>query len=104
MPVVGLAVDWVNRWNMEPFWTVDWVVRDDLVVNLSQRYIVTPHGNATPIFSTWGARRPRLRPLGDQPPDHVSVLMMRRASKHAALNGRDGCTSPIRSDELTTCR
>ena len=54
VPVVGLAVDWVNRWNMEPFWTVDWVVRDDLIVNLSQRYIVTPHGNSTPVFSTWG--------------------------------------------------
>ena len=53
VPVVGLAVDWVNQWNMEPFWAVDWVVRDDLVVNLSQRYIVTPRGNSTPIFSTW---------------------------------------------------
>ena len=33
---------------------VDYVVRDDFVINLSQRYIVTPRGHSTPIFSTWG--------------------------------------------------
>jgi hypothetical protein len=54
VPVVGIAVDWVNQWNMEPFWAVDYLVRDDFVVNLSQRYMVTPRGRSTPIFSTWG--------------------------------------------------
>jgi hypothetical protein len=54
VPVLGVAVDWVNQWNMEPFWAVDYLIRQDLVVNLSQRYIVTPRGNSTPIFSTWG--------------------------------------------------
>ena len=49
-----MAVDWVNQWNMLPFWMVDYVVRDDFVINLSQRYIVTPRGHSTPIFSTWG--------------------------------------------------
>jgi uncharacterized protein DUF1302 len=54
IPLVGMAVDWVNQWNMLPFWMVDYVVRDDFVINLSQRYIVTPRGHSTPIFSTWG--------------------------------------------------
>src|SRR5262245_10701889 len=54
VPVVGMAVDWVNQWNMEPFFTVDYVVRDDFVVNIAQRYFVTPRGHSTPIFETWG--------------------------------------------------
>jgi len=54
VPVVGLAVDWVNQWSMEPFWTVDYVVRDDFIVNLTQRYFVTPRGQSTPVFSPWG--------------------------------------------------
>jgi hypothetical protein len=36
------------------FWAVDYIVRDDFVVNLSQRYFVTPRGHSTPIFETWG--------------------------------------------------
>jgi hypothetical protein len=54
VPVVGIAVDWVNQWNQEPFWDVDYVVRDDLVVNIGQRYFIAPHGYHTPIFETWG--------------------------------------------------
>jgi hypothetical protein len=54
VPVLGMAVDWVNQWNMEPFWTLDYVVRDDFVVNIGQRYFVTPRGGRTPIFETWG--------------------------------------------------
>jgi hypothetical protein len=54
VPVMGMAVDWVNSWNMEPFWSVDYVVRDDFVVNLGQRYFVTPRGSSEPIFETWG--------------------------------------------------
>ena len=54
IPLAGMAVDWVNQWNMLPFWMVDYVVRDDFVINLSQRYVVTPRGHSTPIFSTWG--------------------------------------------------
>jgi uncharacterized protein DUF1302 len=55
VPVIGLAVDPVNQFSMEPFWTIDYVVNDAFVVNLSQRYFVTPrgHGNS-PIFETWG--------------------------------------------------
>ena len=54
VPVAGMAVDWVNQWSMEPFWTVTYVVRDDFVVNVAQRYFVTPKGHSTPIFETWG--------------------------------------------------
>ena len=54
VPVTGMAVDWVNNWNMEPFWSVDYVVRDDFVINVAQRYFVTPMGHSTPIFETWG--------------------------------------------------
>jgi hypothetical protein len=54
VPVIGLAVDWVNQWTMEPFWSADYVVRDDFIVNLTQRYFVNPKGQSTPIFSPWG--------------------------------------------------
>ena len=49
-----MAVDPVNQWNLEAFWSVDYVLRDDFVVNLAQRYFVTPRGASTPIFETWG--------------------------------------------------
>jgi hypothetical protein len=54
VPVAGFAVDPVNQFAMEPFWSADYVVRDDFVVNLAQRYFVTPRGQSTPIFSPWG--------------------------------------------------
>jgi len=44
----------VNQFSTEPFWTVDYVIRDDFVVNVAQRYFVTPRGHSTPIFETWG--------------------------------------------------
>jgi hypothetical protein len=54
IPVFGIAVDPVNQWNMEPFWNVDYVVRNDFVVNVGQRYFVQPRGHNNPIFETWG--------------------------------------------------
>jgi hypothetical protein len=54
VPVAGIAVDWVNSWNMEAFWDIDYVVRNDLVVNLGQKYFITPKGHSSPIFETWG--------------------------------------------------
>jgi hypothetical protein len=54
VPTIGLALDPVNQFNMEPFWAVDYVLRDDFVVNLSQRWFVTPRGHSEPIFETWG--------------------------------------------------
>jgi hypothetical protein len=54
LPVVGFAVDPGNQWVMEPFWDVDYVLRDDFVVNLGQRYFVTPRGQSQPIYSPWG--------------------------------------------------
>ena len=54
MPVLGIAVDPTNQFSMEPFWTVDYFLRDDLVLNFAQRYFVAPRGHHTPIFETWG--------------------------------------------------
>jgi uncharacterized protein DUF1302 len=54
VPTLGMAVDPVNQWNVEAFWAVDYVVRDDFVVNLAQRYYITPRGYSPPIFETWG--------------------------------------------------
>jgi hypothetical protein len=55
VPLLGMAVDPTNQFSMEPFWMVDYVVRDDFVVNLSQKYFVTPRGHSnSPIFETWG--------------------------------------------------
>ena len=54
IPIFGFAVDPINQFSMEPFWTIDYVVRDDFVVNVAQRYFVAPRGHHTPIFETWG--------------------------------------------------
>jgi len=54
VPVLGMAVDPVNQFSMEPFWDVDYVLRDDFVINVGQHYFVTPRGHSTPIFETWG--------------------------------------------------
>jgi hypothetical protein len=54
IPTVGFALDPVNSYSMEPFWAVDFVAKDWLVFNLSQRYFVTPKGGSAPIFETWG--------------------------------------------------
>jgi hypothetical protein len=53
VPVTGIAVDPVNQFSMLPFWDVDYVFRDDLVLNLGQRYFVNPRGKDQ-IFSAWG--------------------------------------------------
>jgi len=53
IPVLGIAVDPVNQFSMEPFWDLTYVVRDDFVVNVGQHYFVTPRGHRTPIFETW---------------------------------------------------
>jgi hypothetical protein len=54
VPTLGLAVDPVNQFSMEPFWAIEYIVRDDLIVNLAQRYFVTPRGHGEPIFESWG--------------------------------------------------
>ena len=55
------------------FWAVDYVVRDDFVVNLAQRYFITPRGTSTPIFETWGLGGLQ-RALRDVTAGHLSVL------------------------------
>jgi hypothetical protein len=54
VPTLGVVVDPVNQFSTEAFWSVDWFVRNDVVLNLAQRYFVTPRGHSTPIFETWG--------------------------------------------------
>ena len=54
VPVLALVVDPVNQWSLEALWSVDVFLRDDVVVNLAQRWFVTPRGHSTPIFETWG--------------------------------------------------
>jgi hypothetical protein len=54
IPTLALAVDPVNQFSMEPIWALEYFVRNDLVVNLAQRYFVTPRGHSTPIFESWG--------------------------------------------------
>jgi hypothetical protein len=54
VPALGVAVDPTNQFNMSAFWTLDYVVRDDLIVNVAQRYYITPRGFHEPIFETWG--------------------------------------------------
>ena len=54
VPVLGMAVDPMNSWNMEAFWSVDYVARQDLIINLGQRYFIQPRGHSEPIFETWG--------------------------------------------------
>ena len=54
VPVVGFAIDPVNHWGMEAFWTVDYVVTEAVVVNLAQRYFITPIGTSQPVFDPWG--------------------------------------------------
>jgi len=53
VPVTGIAVDPTNQFAMLPFWDVDYVFRDDLVLNLGQRYFVNPRGKDQ-LFSAWG--------------------------------------------------
>jgi uncharacterized protein DUF1302 len=54
VPLLGIAVDPVNQWNMEPFWMVDYYITPEVALNLAQRYFVTPKGHSSPIFETWG--------------------------------------------------
>jgi hypothetical protein len=54
VPLIGIAVDTTNQFNMEPFWTVDYFVTSSVAVNIAQRYFVTPRGRTNPIFETWG--------------------------------------------------
>jgi hypothetical protein len=54
VPVTGIAVDWVNQFALEPFWGVDYVIRDDFLINIAQRYFVTPRGHSEALYSPWG--------------------------------------------------
>lgn len=54
VPTLGVAVDPVNQFNFEAFWSLEYVLRDDFIINLAQRYFVTPRGRSSSIYETWG--------------------------------------------------
>jgi hypothetical protein len=54
VPVVGAAVDYVNHFSTLGFWSLDYYIRPNIAVNLSQRYLLNPTGENGPIFGTWG--------------------------------------------------
>jgi hypothetical protein len=54
IPVLGVAVDPMNHFDMEAFWSLDYSVRTDLTLNLTQRYFILPHGQNPPVFDPWG--------------------------------------------------
>jgi hypothetical protein len=54
VPVAGMAVDYVNHWSTLAFWSLDYFVRPNLAVNLTQRFFLNPTGEGGPIFQTWG--------------------------------------------------
>lgn len=56
VPALGCAVDPVNKWESLAFWSVDYFIRPDVIVNLTQRYLLNLTGDARkePIFATWG--------------------------------------------------
>jgi hypothetical protein len=54
VPTVGMTLDPINHYNMEAFWAVDYVLRDDLVIDLDQRYFIIPYGNNPRQFDPWG--------------------------------------------------
>ena len=92
VPVLGIAVDPVNQWNMEPFWTVDYVVRNDFVVNIGAALLrARPRGHNNPIFETWGLAGSERGPLRDVDPAHLPVLdATRPASRRATRVPRPG--------------
>ena len=56
VPVAGAAVDFVNKYSSLFFWSVDYYIRPNIGINLTQRYFVNPTGDSPdqPIFATWG--------------------------------------------------
>ena len=53
-PFLAVAVDPVNHFVMEVIPRLEYVVRDDLTVTLTQRYFVTPKGHQKPRHDSWG--------------------------------------------------
>ena len=79
VPTLGMAVDPVNQWNMEAFWAVDYVVRDDFVVNLAQRYFIDAARTQHADLRDLGPRRPERGPQRDVAPAHLPVLTLKAA-------------------------
>jgi len=54
VPVAGVAVDYVNHWDTLAFWSLDYFIRPNVAVNLTQRFFLNPTSQDGPIFQTWG--------------------------------------------------
>jgi hypothetical protein len=74
VPVLGVAVDPVNQWNMEPFWNVD-CRPERLRREHRPALLVQPRGHHSPDVRDLGTRRTQLRTLRDDDPADVSVLI-----------------------------
>lgn len=53
VPIVAYAVDPANQWGSLAIWSVDWFLRTDFALNLTQRLFINPSGNKV-NFDPWG--------------------------------------------------
>jgi len=61
IPVIGYAIDPVNRYSSEFFWTVDYFVTPSIALNVAQRFFIDPTAenfissdSDNPNFESWG--------------------------------------------------
>jgi Protein of unknown function (DUF1302) len=61
VPVIGYALDPVNRYSSEFFWTVDYFVTPNIALNVAQRFFIDPTAenfissdSDNPNFESWG--------------------------------------------------
>jgi hypothetical protein len=52
VPLVVYILDPVNKFNMEVYWTVDYFLTNNLILNVSQRYFINT--TEQPVFESWG--------------------------------------------------
>lgn len=52
VPVVGYILDPVNHYESEAFWSLDYFLTNDLILNIAQRYFINPTG-ISPNFEPW---------------------------------------------------
>ena len=52
VPFIAYVLDPVNNYNQEVFWSVDYFVTNNFIVNVGQRYFINTTSH--PVFETWG--------------------------------------------------
>ena len=50
-PFVLYVLDPVNKFNQEVIWRLDYFITNDVILNLSQRYVINT--TACPVFESW---------------------------------------------------